>query len=104
VLEVRPAHDPSKTWGFTGVVIIVEDLSGSVWAWYRDGERWAARKVITVPAEPADPDLLPPALKPFGAVPLMVAIGRVRVAAARARLTGRRRSPAAAKRPGPGRR
>jgi selenium-binding protein 1 len=40
--------------------------------WHRDGDRWAATKVITIPAEPTDPDLLPPALKPFGAVPPMV--------------------------------
>src|SRR5215212_7910024 len=33
------------------------------------GKRWAARKLITIPAEPADHDLLPPALQPFGAVP-----------------------------------
>jgi methanethiol oxidase len=74
VLEVRPAHDPNKTWGFVGVVISVEDLSGSVWLWHRDhdGERWAVRKVITIPAEPADPDLLPPALQPFGAVPPLI--------------------------------
>jgi methanethiol oxidase len=72
VLELRPAHDPSKTWGFVGVVISVEDLSGSIWMWHRDGERWAARKVITIPAQPADPDLLPPALKPFGAVPPLI--------------------------------
>jgi hypothetical protein len=72
VFEVRPAHDPAKAWGFVGVVTSVEDLSGSVWAWHRDGERWAARKVITIPAEPADPDLLPPALKPFGAVPPLI--------------------------------
>src|SRR5512133_2041828 len=72
VFEVRPAHDPAKTWGFVGVVINVEDLSGSVWLWHRDGDRWAARKVITIPAEPADPESLPPALKPFGAVPPLV--------------------------------
>ena len=72
VLEVRPAHDPAKAWGFAGVVISVEDLSGSVWAWHRDGDRWAVTKVITILAEPADPDLLPPALKPFGAVPPLV--------------------------------
>jgi methanethiol oxidase len=72
VLEVRPAHDPSKTWGFVGVTISVEDLSGSVFLWHRDGDQWAARKVITIPAEPADPDLLPPALKPFGAVPPLI--------------------------------
>jgi selenium-binding protein 1 len=72
VFEVRPAHDPAKAWGFVGVVISVQDLSGSVFLWFRDGDRWAARKVITIPAEPADPELLPPALKPFGAVPPLV--------------------------------
>jgi selenium-binding protein 1 len=72
VLELRPAHDPAKAWGLVGVVINVEDLSGSVFLWHRDGDRWAATKVITIPAEPADPDLLPPALKPFGAVPALV--------------------------------
>jgi methanethiol oxidase len=72
VFEVRPAHDPAQTWGFFGVVISVKDLSGSVWCWHRDGDRWAVRKVITIPAEPADPDDLPPALKPFGAVPPLI--------------------------------
>jgi methanethiol oxidase len=72
VFEVRPAHDPSKAWGFVGVVISVEDLSASVFLWHRDGDQWAVRKVITIPAEPADPDLLPPALKPFGAVPPLI--------------------------------
>jgi selenium-binding protein 1 len=52
--------------------LVLEDLSGSVWLWYRDGDRWTVRKVITVPAEPADPDLLPPALQPFGAVPPLI--------------------------------
>ena len=72
VLELRPAHDPAQAWVFAGAVINVEDLSGSVWLWHRDGDRWAARKVITIPAEPADPDSLPPALQPFGAVPPLV--------------------------------
>jgi methanethiol oxidase len=69
VLELRPAHDPAKTWGFAGVVTNVEDLSASVWLWHKDGDRWAARKVITIPAEPASPGDLPPALQPFAAVP-----------------------------------
>jgi selenium-binding protein 1 len=43
-----------------------------VWRWHRDGGSWAADKVITIAAEPADPALLPPALKPFGAVPPLV--------------------------------
>jgi len=72
VLEVRPAHDPRKTWGFVCVVISVEDLSASVWLWYREGERWTVKKVITIPAEPAEADQLPPALQPFGAVPPLV--------------------------------
>jgi selenium-binding protein 1 len=72
VLELRPAHDPTKAYGFVGVVISVEDLSASVWLWHRDGDRWAVEKVITIPAEPADADDLPPALKPFGAVPPLV--------------------------------
>ncbi|WP_263251692.1 selenium-binding family protein [Saccharopolyspora rosea] len=72
VLELRPSHDPEATWGFAGVVVSTEDLSASVWRWYRDGASWAAEKVITIPAEPADPDALPPALRPFGAVPPLV--------------------------------
>jgi methanethiol oxidase len=41
-------------------------------ALYRDDDRWAAKKVITIPAEPADASELPPALQPFGAVPPLV--------------------------------
>ncbi|MCG6498542.1 selenium-binding family protein, partial [Kitasatospora sp. A2-31] len=37
VLELRPAHDPQAEWGFAGVVVNVEDLSASVWLWYREG-------------------------------------------------------------------
>jgi selenium-binding protein 1 len=69
VLELRPAHDPNKAYGFVGVVTSLKDLSASVFLWYRDGAKWAARKVIEVPAEPADPAQLPPAIQPFGAVP-----------------------------------
>jgi methanethiol oxidase len=76
VLELRPAHDPSSTHGFVGVVISLEDLSSSIFVWYRDGEdrnaEWKARKIITIPAEPADPADLPPLLKGFGAVPPLV--------------------------------
>src|SRR6266511_2965366 len=72
VLELRPAHDPSKAYGFVGVVISVDDLSASVWLWHQDGDRWAVEKVITIPPEPADPDELPPALKPFSAVPPLI--------------------------------
>ena len=73
VLELRPAHDPDKAYGFVGVVVSTADLSASVWLWTRgeDGE-FAAEKVISIPAEPAEPDQLPDALKPFGAVPPLV--------------------------------
>jgi selenium-binding protein 1 len=72
VLELRPAHDPRETWGFVGVVISVADLSASVWLWPRENGSFEAKKVITIPAEPADASELPPALQPFGAVPPLV--------------------------------
>ncbi|MEV0202453.1 selenium-binding protein SBP56-related protein [Nonomuraea sp. NPDC050691] len=71
-LELRPAHDPTRTYGFVGVVVSVEDLSASVWTWFQEGGRWQARKVIEIPAEPAAPEDLPEVLKPFGAVPPLV--------------------------------
>jgi selenium-binding protein 1 len=71
-LELRPAHDPTKAYGFAGVVISNKDLSGSIWLWHRDKGNWGLRKIIDIPAEPADPNLLPPALKPFKAVPALI--------------------------------
>jgi len=71
-LELRPAHDPTKAHGFLGVVVSVDDLSASIWTWYRDGERWAIEKTITIPAVAADPAKLPPLLRGFGAVPPLV--------------------------------
>jgi selenium-binding protein 1 len=72
VLELRPSHDPNKTYGFVGVVTSLKDLSGSVWLWHRQTGEWAVQKVIEVPAEPADAALLPPMLKGFGAVPPLI--------------------------------
>jgi len=76
VLELRPAHDPAKTYGFAGVVVSTKDLSASIWLWYHEGSNgngaWKVRKVIEIPAEAADPELLPPAIKPFKAVPPLV--------------------------------
>ncbi len=71
-LELRPAHDPTKAWGFVDTVISTEDLSASIWLWHRDGDQWAVDEVITIPAEPADAGALPPLLQPFGAVPPLV--------------------------------
>jgi methanethiol oxidase len=70
--ELRPAHDPTKAYGFVNVVLCLNDLSSSIWTWYRDGDRWAVKKIIDIPAEPADPDKLPPVLKGFKAVPPLV--------------------------------
>ena len=72
VLELRPAHDPTKAYGFVCVVVSTANLAASIWTWYRENGTWAVRKVIEIPAEPADPEVLPPALKPFGAVPPLV--------------------------------
>ena len=76
VLELRPAHNPTETYGFVGVVTSLKDLSASVWLWHRESGngngQWKIRKVIEIPAEPADPERLPPMLKGFGAVPPFV--------------------------------
>jgi selenium-binding protein 1 len=73
VLELRPAHDPTKAYGFVGVVTSLKDLSSSIWLWHRSNGspngKWEVKKVIEIPAEPADPDQLPPLLKGFKAVP-----------------------------------
>src|SRR5699024_195714 len=71
-LEVRPAHDPEKNYGFIGMVINTSDLSGSVWTWYREDGEWKARQTITVPAIPMDAEKLPPLLKGFNAVPPVI--------------------------------
>ncbi len=73
VLELRPAHDPRRTYGFVGVVTSLKDLSASVWMWYRESNgKWKIEKVIEIPAEPANEDELPPLLKGFRAVPPLV--------------------------------
>src|SRR5262245_27675479 len=76
VLELRPSHDPAKAYGFVGVVTSLKDLSSSIWLWYREGingeGEFKIRKVIDVPAEPADPEKLPPILKGFKAVAPLV--------------------------------
>ena len=73
VLELRPARDPRKAYGFAGVVTNVSDLSGSIWLWHKDGEdNWDATRVIQIPAEPADAEDLPPLLQGFGAVPPII--------------------------------
>lgn len=73
VLELRPAHDPKKTYGFAGVVVSTKDLSSSIWMWFReDNGKWSIRKIIEIPAEPANPEQLPALLKSFKAVPPLV--------------------------------
>ena len=76
VLELRPAHNPSETYGFVGVVTSLKDLSSSIWLWYREGNngssRWKIRKVIEIAAQPAMAGQLPDLLKGFGAVPPLV--------------------------------
>ena len=76
VLELRPAHNPRRAYGFVGVVVSLKDLSSSIWMWYRDltgkTPEWKVKKVIEIPAQPANADDLPPLLKGFGAVPPLV--------------------------------
>jgi selenium-binding protein 1 len=77
VLELRPPHNPTKAYGFVGVVVSLKDLSSSIWLWYREGGdngqgKFAVKKVIEIPAEPADPANLPPLLQGFKAVAPLV--------------------------------
>jgi len=80
VLELRPAHNPTRAYGFASVVLSLKDLSSSIWLWYRDPKKgsngsdgpWAVKKVIEIPAEPADPEKLPPLLQGFKAVAPLV--------------------------------
>jgi len=73
VLELRPAHDPTRAYGFVGVVTSLKDLSSSIWLWHRtngaSNGHFEIKKVIEIPAEPADPAQLPPLLQGFKAVP-----------------------------------
>ncbi len=71
-LELRPAHDPTKAYGFVNAVVSLKDLSSSIWVWYREHGTWGIKKVIEIPAEAADSNQLPPALQPFKAVPPLV--------------------------------
>jgi selenium-binding protein 1 len=71
-LEIRPAHDPSKDYGFVGVVVDTTNLEASIWTWYRENGAFKAAKTATIAPEPADPAKLPPLLKGFGAVPPLV--------------------------------
>src|SRR5262249_13067545 len=59
-------------YGFLGVVVSVADLSASIFTWFREGDRWAVKKTITIPPVPADPAKLPPLLKGFKAVPPLI--------------------------------
>ncbi len=71
-LELRPAHDPTREYGFLGVVVDTTNLEGSIWTWYREDGKFHAKKTAVIPPEPADADLLPPLLKGFGAVPPLI--------------------------------
>lgn len=72
VLELRPAHDPKKTYGFAGVVVCTKDLTASIWIWHRENDQWKMEKIISIPPVPADEADLPPILKAFKAVPPLV--------------------------------
>ena len=71
-LEVRPAHDPVKEYGFCGVVVDTTNLEGSIWTWWREDGKFHARKTATIPPEGAKKDDLPPLLQGFEAVPPLV--------------------------------
>jgi selenium-binding protein 1 len=72
VLEVRPAHDPTREYGFAGVVVDTTNLEGSIWTWYREDGTFKVSKTAVIPPEPAEASGLPDLLKGFGAVPPLI--------------------------------
>ena len=71
-LEVRPAHDPVREYGFLGVVVDTTNLEGSIWTWWREDDKFHVEKTATIPAKSAPKEQLPPLLQGFGAVPPLV--------------------------------
>jgi selenium-binding protein 1 len=71
-LEVRPAHDPTREYGFVGVVVDTTNLEGSIWTWWREDGKFHAKKTAVIPPEPAPVAQLPPLLQGFGAVPPLI--------------------------------
>lgn len=51
LFKVKAADLETYRYGFAGVVISVADLSASVWIWFEENGKWAAKKIITIPAE-----------------------------------------------------
>ena len=72
VLEMRPAHDPTKTYGFVGVVVSLKDLSASIWLWHRQNGSWQIQKSSKSPPRRQSRINFPPLLKGFNAVPPLV--------------------------------
>jgi selenium-binding protein 1 len=71
-LEVRPAHDPAKEYGFLGVVVDTSNLQGSIWTWWREDGKFHIEKTAVIDPEPEDAANLPPLLQGFGAAPPLV--------------------------------
>ena len=72
-LEIRPAHDPAKSYGFCGAVADNTNLQGAIFTWWRgDDGKWNAMKTISIDPRPEDTENLPELLKGFGAVPVLV--------------------------------
>ena len=55
-LEVRPAHDPVREYGFVGVVVDTTNLEASIWTWWRENGKFHAKKTAVIPPEPAAKD------------------------------------------------
>jgi selenium-binding protein 1 len=74
VTSVRPAHDPSRAYGFAVSACSRVDLSASVWLWHRQASddhrsELALRRIIDIAGEPAATADLPPVLQDSRVVP-----------------------------------
>ena len=72
VFELRPAHDPTKAYGFVSCVVSLEDFSSSIWTWYRTATMGGEEDDRYPGRAGRSEDQLPPVLKGFKAVPPLV--------------------------------
>ena len=72
VFELRPAHDPTKAYGFVNCVLSLKTCPRRSGYGIATAPNGRSNKVIEIPAEPADPESFRRCCKGFKAVPPLV--------------------------------
>jgi selenium-binding protein 1 len=77
LLRLTAAHNPTRAYGFAGVIHAAPNHEGSILLWYLDRSdgsdgRWKARTLITIPGQRVDPGVLPPLFRGVAVIPPLV--------------------------------